>query len=111
LNASALPYLPLLQVVLASVPVFPFPDRSVTVEPVPSSNAYAATSPVVDCAATGVVPIPTAVQNVSATGRVSRAKFISGLPRYDKKRWRVLETHRLRYLGDSIFREEVILIE
>jgi hypothetical protein len=32
-------------VVLATVPVLPFPDRSLTVEPVPSSKLYAATRP------------------------------------------------------------------
>ena len=44
LKLSAFPYLPeLAQVVLAAVPVLPVPEASVTVVPVPSSNAYAAT--------------------------------------------------------------------
>ena len=33
------------QVAFAIVPLFPFPDASVTVVPDPSSNPYAATSP------------------------------------------------------------------
>ena len=33
------------QVVFATVPLFPFPDASVTVVPDPSSNPYAATRP------------------------------------------------------------------
>ena len=46
LNSSALPYLPVaVQVVFATVPLFPFPDASATVDPDPSSNAYAATRP------------------------------------------------------------------
>src|SRR5215831_17837696 len=48
LNDSALPYLPAAaQVAFAIVPVWPLPDASVTVVPDPSSNPYAATSPVV----------------------------------------------------------------
>src|SRR6202035_2397175 len=47
LNCSALPYLPVAaQVAPVIVPVWPFPDASVTVVPEPSSNPYAATSPV-----------------------------------------------------------------
>jgi hypothetical protein len=46
LNTRALPYFPaLVQVVFLRVPVFRFPDRSVTVVPVPSSKLYAATRP------------------------------------------------------------------
>src|SRR4051812_36854779 len=45
LNDSALPYLPVaLQVAPLIVPVFPCPERSLTVVPLPSSNEYAATS-------------------------------------------------------------------
>src|SRR5690242_7230929 len=44
LNTSALPYLPeVVHVAFAIVPVFPWPERSATVVPVPSLNAYAAT--------------------------------------------------------------------
>src|SRR5579871_6143999 len=46
LNTSAFPYFPaVVQVAFAIVPVFPFPDASVTVLPVPSLNEYAATNP------------------------------------------------------------------
>src|SRR5919198_2741749 len=46
LKDSALPNLPLVdQVVFAVVPVLLFPERSVTVVPVPSSKLYAATRP------------------------------------------------------------------
>src|ERR1043165_4616020 len=45
LNESALPYLPaVVQVALTTVPVFPLPEASATVLPVPSVKAYAATS-------------------------------------------------------------------
>src|SRR5215813_9804878 len=48
LNDSALPYLPdVAQVAPVIVPVFPLPDASVTIVPDPSSNPYAATTPVV----------------------------------------------------------------
>jgi hypothetical protein len=44
LNFNAPPNFPaVLQVVFATVPLFPFPDASVTVVPDPSSNPYAAT--------------------------------------------------------------------
>src|SRR5581483_3266055 len=51
LNASPLPYLPaVVQVAFWIVPTFPRPDASLTEEPLPSSNAYAATSSAaVDC--------------------------------------------------------------
>src|SRR5262249_10112981 len=43
-NCNAPPYLPaVLHVVFETVPLLPFPDASVTVEPEPSSNPYAAT--------------------------------------------------------------------
>src|SRR5512135_1695541 len=46
LNTSALPDLPaLVHVAFAIVPVFPFPDASATVVPVPSLNEYAAIRP------------------------------------------------------------------
>src|SRR5215468_8255924 len=46
LNCSAFPYFPAAaQVAFAIVPRFPFPDASATVDPDPSSNPYAATSP------------------------------------------------------------------
>src|SRR5436309_2515856 len=46
LNCNALPYLPdEAQVAFASAPLFPFPDPSLTVDPDPSSNPYAATRP------------------------------------------------------------------
>jgi hypothetical protein len=46
LNTRAFPYLPeVVQVAFVIVPVFPFPDESDTVVPVPSLKAYAATSP------------------------------------------------------------------
>src|SRR5580658_10740772 len=46
LNTRAFPYLPdVVQVALVIVPVLPFPERSLTVVPVPSSKEYAATSP------------------------------------------------------------------
>ena len=44
-NDSALPYLPLVvQVAPEIVPVFPLPEVSASVEPVPASKLYAATS-------------------------------------------------------------------
>src|SRR5258708_26510317 len=46
LNCNALPYLPDVDhVAFVIVPLFPFPDASVTVVPDPSSNPYAATKP------------------------------------------------------------------
>jgi len=55
LNCSALPYLPVAaQAAFVIVPVFPLPDASATVVPYPSSNAYAATSPL---GAAGVVAL------------------------------------------------------
>src|SRR5260370_742754 len=46
LKTSALPYFPaVVQVAFAIVPVFPFPEESATVVPVPSLNEYAATNP------------------------------------------------------------------
>ena len=46
LNCNALPYLPdAAHVAFAIVPLLPFPDASVTVDPDPSSNPYAATNP------------------------------------------------------------------
>src|SRR3989442_9703371 len=46
LNTRALLYLPAaVHVPLVIVPVFPLPDESATVVPVPSLNEYAATSP------------------------------------------------------------------
>jgi hypothetical protein len=46
LNDKAFPYFPcVVQVAPEIVPVSPLPDPSVTVVPVPSSNAYAATTP------------------------------------------------------------------
>ncbi|HKN45567.1 MAG TPA: hypothetical protein VJW23_16775 [Propionibacteriaceae bacterium] len=48
LKESTLPYLPAdVQVALESVPALPAPERSVTVDPEPSSNENAATNPVV----------------------------------------------------------------
>jgi hypothetical protein len=48
LNANAFPNFPVVaQVAFTSVPVFPFPDKSATVVPVPSSNPYAATNPLI----------------------------------------------------------------
>ena len=48
------------QVVLAIVPLLPFPDASVTVVPDPSSNPYAATKPR-DAASTTFDEAPTSV--------------------------------------------------
>src|SRR2546426_11370500 len=46
LNESAPPYMPALdQLAFETVPALPLPDQSVTVDPDPSSNPYAATSP------------------------------------------------------------------
>jgi hypothetical protein len=57
LNDSPLPYLPVVHVAFVIVPVFPVPDASATVVPVPSLNPYAATRPdVVPC---GVVALAT----------------------------------------------------
>src|SRR5690348_3448320 len=59
LNCSALPYLPVAaQAAFVIVPVFPLPDASVTVVPDPSSNPYAATSPVVAAIEAGADAIP-----------------------------------------------------
>jgi hypothetical protein len=45
LKTSALPYLPAaVQVAFWIVPVFPLPEESLTIDPAPSSNEYAATS-------------------------------------------------------------------
>src|SRR5678815_5940742 len=46
LKLSAPPYLPATQVAPLIVPVFALPEASATAVPVPSLNAYAATSPV-----------------------------------------------------------------
>src|SRR5262245_17662765 len=47
LNTSALPNLPdVVQVAPLMVPLFPLPERSVTLVPAPSLKLYAATSPV-----------------------------------------------------------------
>jgi len=57
LNTSALPYRPaVVHVAPLSVPVWLFPDASPTVVPVPSLNAYAATSPAIGA---GVVALAT----------------------------------------------------
>src|SRR5438309_1554094 len=59
LNASAPPKRPPLdQAVFETVPLFPCPDASATVEPEPSSNAYAATSAVAAGAASPRVVAP-----------------------------------------------------
>jgi hypothetical protein len=48
LKLSAPPWTPVVHVPSVTVPLFPFPDESATVEPVPSSKEYAATRPVGD---------------------------------------------------------------
>ena len=46
LKTKASPYLPeVVQVALVIVPLLPLPEESLTVVPVPSLNAYAATRP------------------------------------------------------------------
>src|SRR5689334_13374007 len=52
LNTSALPNLPVVQVVPLEVPLLFCPEASRIAVPVPSSNPYAATRPVVVCART-----------------------------------------------------------
>src|SRR5262249_31285341 len=56
------------QVVFEVVPLFPLPDASVTVVPVPSSKPYAATSPVVAAREDGAAasPVPTITTAVAA---------------------------------------------
>jgi hypothetical protein len=62
LKLNAFPNLPLAdQVVFAAVPEFPLPDASATVDPDPSSNPNAATSP-------GVAGVP-----LGATTRAHRS--------------------------------------
>src|SRR5262245_4852051 len=64
LNERAFPYLPnVVQVAAPIAPVFPPPDASPTLDPAPSSNEYAATSP-------GDCPRP-------ADGRLARAVMAS----------------------------------
>ena len=66
LNTSALPYLPaVVDVAFAMVPVFPVPDASDTVVPVPSLNEYAATRP--------AVPLPIAVTSMAVLLAVLRS--------------------------------------
>ena len=65
LKLSAPPYLPVAtQVAFAIVPLLPFPDASATVDPDPSSNAYAATSPGV---AAGVAEPETSTNAIAAS--------------------------------------------
>jgi hypothetical protein len=72
-----LPNLPVTHVAFAIVPSFPFPDESSTVDPVPSSNEYAATSPGV-AADAGVV---TAASDATASAVPIRARM---RPRQDR---------------------------
>jgi hypothetical protein len=59
LKSNALPYLPEgVHVAPLIVPVFPLPDASATVVPVPSLKLYAATNPV-EGGALDVVVVPT----------------------------------------------------
>src|SRR4051794_9849395 len=59
LNESALPYLPAAaHVAFAIVPLFAWPEVSLTVEPTPSSNAYAATRPATWVVFDTVTPTP-----------------------------------------------------
>src|SRR3974390_186690 len=72
LNVSALPYLPeLLQIAPLTVPLFPLPDASLTVVPLPSLNPYAATNPVdaarVVALATGEYPLRFPAASVART--------------------------------------------
>src|SRR5215510_1606006 len=79
LNDSALPYLPAVaQVAPVIVPVFPLPDASVTVVPDPSSNPYAATSPVAaieggaDASSTAPIPATSATAQPMRPTRVAQ---------------------------------------
>ena len=72
LNESALPCLPVTQVTLVSVPVFPFPDASAVVVPVPSLNAYAATA--VNVVALDVVALAIAEYGPSSPPHPPRAR-------------------------------------
>src|SRR5215469_182981 len=71
LNCSAFPYLPeAVHVAFVILPVLPFPEASVTVVPDPSSNPYAATSPVaaeVEAAADTISATPIATAIATAT--------------------------------------------
>src|SRR5262245_9182867 len=58
LNDNPPPYIPVVHVAPVMAPVFPLPDASATLIPVPSLNAYAATTP-------DVVWVPTAVTSLA----------------------------------------------
>src|SRR5947209_16569091 len=70
LNRNAFPYLPdSTQVAFSIVPSFPCPDASVTDVPDPSSNPYAATSPVAAFAEAGKATIRRALDPIAAASR------------------------------------------
>src|SRR5438309_7327088 len=86
LNEYAPPYLPAdVQVAFETVPLLPWPDRSVTVEP-DWSNEYAATRPgVAEWAAGSVAPATTASRDATAAMTAPRrprkdAAFHMGQP-------------------------------
>ena len=65
LNTSALPYLPeFVQVAPLIVPLFPFPEASATVVPVPSLNPYAATGVIEPSGTGGVAAVATAANSL-----------------------------------------------
>src|SRR5262249_32705282 len=77
LKLSAFPYLPVVaHVAFEIVPLLPLPEESVTVVPEPSSNPYAATSPLAEAAARVVVPAgrapPAAAQTRTRAPRAPR---------------------------------------
>ena len=79
LNFNAPPYLPVVdQVPFATVPLLPFPEASVTVEPDPSLKPYAATRPELAaaefCMARSPVPPAAVTVNIATAAPTSRRR-------------------------------------
>jgi hypothetical protein len=73
LNTRASPYFPdAVQVAFEIVPVFPFPEASATVVPVPSLKAYAATG--LTCAIAGRAPNSNTANRIIPAGTIQRGR-------------------------------------
>src|SRR5437016_5178162 len=99
LNESALPAWPAAHVAFAIVPLFPLPDASATMEPVPSSNEYAATRPVVEAealpASTEVTGPAAFVERIAAASSAASAKRRQGRIAGIRPSFEVESTRRL----------------
>src|SRR5262245_8677519 len=78
-NDNPAPYIPVVHVALVMNPVFPVPDASATVVPVPSLNAYAATRPV--CAVADATPNSRTTTRTATTRVACRMRLRSFIPR------------------------------